>query len=182
MRPRRKKKKRREAAIERATSSARRGGKQMTLWATLQAVPGLVYLSCGVLATAAGVLAFYPWLSLDRGESLRPYDPFGTILNLTNEGLLPLRDIGVNCKTDLIGEGFTFNNVNSGQEHFSESLTFKHKLSLPCGIQVDPPITRVTLEVSVSYKIWYIPGRRRQSFSMTGAKDSEGRWHWLYNR
>jgi hypothetical protein len=136
------------------------------------------------LGGAAALLALfvlYPWLSLELGDRLNDKDPFGIIMNASDEGYLPLTDVSVMCYIDLeTTSGNVFKNGATGYDHIAKSLSYKHKLSLPCGIKVNTGIKKVDLRVLVSYNIWFIPGRRTQDFFLVGVIDSEQNWHWLF--
>jgi hypothetical protein len=135
------------------------------------------------VVAGVSLLVLYPWLSIEPGERLRPKDPFGIILNVSNEGYLPLRDISIACNFDLtdIREN-TLKNVSVSFDHFQESLSYKRKLSLPCfrAAKIEVPLKQVSLRVFVSYNIWKLPGRRTQQFSLIGEAGSEQNWHWLF--
>lgn len=164
------------------TQKPRKSPSRIWLWCTK--IPRGVYAAIGAAALLVGFFVLYPWLSLEQGERLRPTDPFGIVLNISDEGYFPLRDISVDCNADMItSSGGTLKNITGGFEHFSESLSFKHKLSLPCfrAFKVDVPLRMVDLRIYVSYNIWLIPGRRIQSFTLKGAADASGEWHWLFN-
>ncbi len=155
-------------------------------WLFLKQVPKAFYGAICVVAVFVGLLGLlvlYPWLSLEQGERLRPTDPFGIMLNISNEGFLPLRDVSISCGLDFtMTDGLSFKNVSVQYDHFAESLPFKHKLSLPChrAAKVFTEIAEVHLHVIVSYNIWRLPGRRNQDFLLTGVKDIHNDWHWLF--
>lgn len=153
-----------------------------TLWIWFTGIPKAAYGLLGFLALLSGFLVFYPWLSLELGDRLRPKDPFGTILNVSDEGYLSLTDVSILCTFDLdAGNGVIFHSANAGYDHFAKSLSYKHKLSLPCGVEVDTGIKKVTLHLTISYNVWHFPGRRTQEFSLVGDMDSDQNWHWLFN-
>src|SRR5260370_22585063 len=155
------------------------------IWIWCTKIPKGLYAGIGAAALLVGFFVLYPWLSLEQGERLMPIDPFGVVLNSSDEGYLPLRDISVDCNADMItSSGGSLKNNTASFEHFSESLSFKHKLTLPCFrafVVVGVPLKMVDLRVFVSYNIWRIPGRRTQSFTLKGVEDASGEWHWLFN-
>jgi len=144
-----------------------------------------IYGAIGVVAALVGLLVLYPWLSLEQGERLRPTDPFGIMLNVSNEGFLPLRDIGIDCGLNIsMSGGGSIKNIAPSFPHFADSLSFKHKLSLPCfrAAMIFSDIAEVHLRVIISYNIWQLPGRRNQEFFLTGVKDFNNDWHWLFEK
>jgi hypothetical protein len=70
-------------------------------WSVVQKLPKGFYAILGFLSLLGSLVIFYPWLSLEFGDRIRPTDPFGIILNISDEGILPLTDISVDCKIDL---------------------------------------------------------------------------------
>jgi hypothetical protein len=153
-------------------------------WNSWKRIPKGVYAAICGLAVLVGLLVLYPWLSLEQGERLRPMDPFGIVLNVSNDGYIPMTDVSVVCAFDMVDEmGNTFTDVSGRFGHVAKSLPFRHRLSLPCFKAVSLEGVRprqVKLKAIVSYDIWHFPFRRTQEFILKGEPDSRGEWHWLF--
>src|SRR5437016_6300024 len=54
----------------------------------------------GAIASIVGVLAFIPRLSVEASGSIRSRDPMGTVLVLSNHGMLPIHDVVAICRID----------------------------------------------------------------------------------
>ena len=149
----------------------------------LRKIPKSIYFFFSLFVALVGLLALWPWLSIEQAQRLRPKDPFGIILNVSNEGYLPLTNISVSCNFNLkTSGGAVIQNATVDFEHVSETLAYKHKLSLPCtrAANIEVPLKEVDLKVKISYKIWVFPARRIQEFSFVGTPDSRGAWYWLF--
>jgi len=148
-----------------------------------QLISAILTLIGLVVGLGVGFVALYPWLSVETGERLRPHDPFGIILNASNEGYLPLRNVEVSCSFS--GSDANHNTYSDNKaifHHVADSLSYKNKLSLPCfrAFVLGVPLTSAKSEVVLTYNVWVFPGRRSQSFSLDGQPDTDGNWHWLF--
>lgn len=94
-------------------------------------IPKAIYWTIGFVALLLGFFVLYPLLSMELGDRLRPKDPFGIIMNVSDEGYLRLTDISVSCDIDLeTNSGLVVSNGTTGYDHFAKLLSYKHKLSL----------------------------------------------------
>jgi len=162
--------------------------KSFSVFAVLRKIPGwFLALTLGV-ATLTGLLAFYPWLSIEQDYSSDPTNPFTEVFAVTNEGYLPAEDVHTVCSRNavfagnIVLGGFT----EEGDELITDSLSYKGRASIPCTpkellwMGAGHPVQTATFTIYVRYRMAIFPIKRVQSFKFQLTKDSMGHYHWLY--
>lgn len=156
----------------------------------LPAVLKLFLEIISVFATLFGVWAAYigyiaPKLSVDAAGSVRPDDPMGTTLELTNEGYLSIYDVTPVCQLQSVGnEEFKVHDVaTTSAEYPAQELSAGHKMTLPCTnsavLTGDVPADlRASIIVEIEFRPSFLPWHRHEHFPVEATRTSDGRWLW----
>jgi hypothetical protein len=153
----------------------------------LSKVPKSTYALVVAIATVVGLLVLYPWLSIEQDFSSNTSNPFTENFSITNEGYVSAKHIYMRCVRSFdVGTGH-IGNVSEEPDRtmLTESLPYKHKLSLPCTphefIVTDPlPYRNGTFTIVIWYEIGWVPFERAQVFKFQLVTDEAGKYHWLY--
>ncbi len=176
-----KRQRRQREASQRRRRPKRRIGQ---LWPVLRKVPGWLKSAVGFLLIVGSLMKFYPWLSLQKGERLSSNEPFGLVLNVTNDGYVPIRNVSVTCRASIDTKNIKIGSESLTIKGLVKSLNPGRSVSLPCDqiLKSDLPYSSSTVEmhIEVSYDLWRIPLRRKQSFAVRGSRDYKGEWQWLF--
>jgi hypothetical protein len=149
------------------------------------------------LATAITLLEGYPWISLQKDESLNPANPYRTMFVAVNEGYVPLSSIEVSCIS-------TFKTTTGAFDHnvatypIGATIWHEGRFTIPCTHVLkstnDPDsgpwitagvdeVTEADMDVAISYSILGIsmkPFRRSRSFHVKAEKSADSSWHWSF--
>jgi hypothetical protein len=137
-----------------------------------------------VVGFVAAILTFLPKLSLDVSGSLRPHDPMGTVFYLSNDGVVAVHEVHVECRlvnlglvnrTVILGPTFRFPGSDA------PTLPPGHKLTTPCAraVQVGYPGARMArLDVLATYKPPLVWWHRTDIFPLKAEKSDDGTWIW----
>jgi hypothetical protein len=162
-------------------------------------IPRWVYLLLVLLTLAVTSLQGYPWLSIQRDDSLSSTNPFRTTFSIANEGYIPITDIDVDCTMSFSGENAAvrvFDNT-LGFEGFARQLVHGDRITLPCfqainemsqtinGVDFDNPknFQHCGLTISISYALVYVNFkrlRRSQNFNFATELADDHSLHWVY--
>jgi hypothetical protein len=159
-------------------------------------VPGWCWTLIVIFSVLITVLEAYPWLSIQRDDSLDPSNPYATTFIVTNDGYLPITDLDVICDPEVVynQRGMGYFSVSENDMHFppfSSYLAHSEKTTLPCFdvLNMDTGmasgIRKANLTVTVTYAFIHPnikPLRRSQRFSFHGVKGKDGSWHWIYGK
>ena len=105
----------------------------------------------------------------------------GTVFYLTNEGVIPVRDVTAVCKTDEIRTlaQQTISNIGFiNPDSHSDILSPGHKMTLPCARVDVKGATTARLTIEVSYKPPWAWWHRNESFPLAAEQLQDGTWIW----
>ena len=142
------------------------------------------------------MLEGYPWLSIQRDDSLSTTNPYATLFSVANEGYIPLTDLDANCGPDFGDTKYTFGIRDSAlvYHHFAQWLAHSDRVTLPCfhainligGTDLAGQLKAsdiVKLTISVSYTFMYINVpflRRSETFNFSAVRADDGSLHWKF--
>lgn len=167
--------------------------KQTSLWS---GIPRLVW---GAVLAVATLVSIYPWLSVQRDDSLDQSSPYATMFVISNSGYIHATDVNAECVISF--EGSTQNvknmhvsNERFGFEKFAERLSHNKPVTLPCfkstemmasgmyGLGLEKPALRkASLEIKVDFAFPYIRWkwmRQYKAFNFEGVLGADNIWHW----
>jgi len=129
----------------------------------------------------AAIVSFLPKLSVDVSGSLRSQDPMGTVFYLSNDGVIPIRDVNVSCRADDIrtgiGQGVSGIGFMNRDSH-ADRLSPGHKMTLPCArVNVSGAVT-ARMTIDVSYKPAWFWWHRNEEFPLQAERAQGGIWIW----
>jgi len=145
----------------------------------------------GILASVLTIAGFFlsnaPKLSVDASESVASFSPMGTIFYLSNDGMLPIRDVAVSCANLRIdGENlqvlgpWEFTNVPP--EAKADVLSPGHKMSLPYapafGFTAVNNFKGAQLTIIARYRPAYLWWRKTEVFPFRAVRTVNGGWIW----
>lgn len=142
---------------------------------------GVVASVASIAGIAITILSIIPHLSIQVSGSVRPHDPFGTVFELSNDGVLPVHDVDVVCKIDAEG-GVDLQNVGFVlPENKADVLSAGQRMTVGCHRAVsfgesDPAVAKLTIEGS--YRPDWLWWHRDVSFPMEGIRADNGTWIW----
>lgn len=157
--------------------------KQSSLWG-LERWIGIVSL---VLGLAGLILNYIPKLSVSVAGSLQSVNPMASVFALSNDGLLPVRDLFVVCGTPQLDAGqYKFQSGPGGGFIFPDSraevLSPGHTMALPCGHifgVADPSsITKAEITIVVRYRPDFLFWHKTANFNWKAEKTLDGTWIW----
>jgi hypothetical protein len=143
------------------------------------------WIAAGVagLVTVSGLLAYYPWLSLEIDKSVNPVNPYEDYMHVENGGYLPISEPSVTCIPTIRG-AITIRNNFMVYDRIVKRLPYRGKLSIPCDrdikIAEGAGVATMDLDIVVEYGVWLLPFRQRQQFHLSSETDLGGRWHWVF--
>jgi len=145
-------------------------------------VPLEIFLGfCAVVSLLAAGVTFLPKLSVDTSGSLRSRDPMGTVFYISNDGLLPLYDITVDCGIyDVQAPRITFHGnfaVRFPDSH-ADVLHPGHKMTTPCAHAVNVQATSARIAIIVDYRPPWVWWHRREQFPLEAERSEDGTWIW----
>ena len=155
--------------------------KPLSFWSrTRKRVFGL--LSAAV--TVAGLLVFYPVLSIERAGSLDSSNPYASLFDISNEGYLPITSVSAECRIDfeLPGGGYV-RNVQIAFPNFVKRLKYKERATPPCFRSIGPSFPKnasdINLRITLGYTILVLP-HRNQEFCFLAAPTKNGDYVWIH--
>lgn len=168
------------------------GSPKRRFWAR---IPVWVWLLFVFLATAITLLEGYPWLSIERDDSLNALDPYETMFSVANEGYVTLTDLDALCFPDFGNKEYTLGVRDSEftYPHFAKSLFHSSRVTLPCfkpiRMRRSPDelnaSSLINLTIVVNYAFMGINLaflRRSQTFEFSAERAADGSLHWKYIR
>ena len=165
--------------------------KQVPFW---KKIPLTAYLLLGVLALAITLLEGYPWLSIQRDDSLSSTNPYATALSIANEGYIPVTELDVDCAVDYGDKDYTTGIRDSvfAYHNFSQWLAHGDRATLPCLkaatqmaalLPSAKTVDVATLTVYVTFAFIHLNLkflRRTQIFHFTAIRADDGSLHWMF--
>jgi len=147
------------------------------------------------VATVTTLLAAYPWLELQKDESLSPHNPFGSMFVLVNQGYAPVANIEVDCVSSFDTNGGRFRNIHL-RTSIRDNLWHASKVTLPCmrtmgydcepyipnsifGFSSDYHVERADMNIEISYRAIGI-FRRSQTFHVVALRAVGNSYRWEF--
>ena len=172
--------------MPRGPSSARAQPKlSIPFW---KRIPKWLYTIASVLAIMITVKEAYPSLSIQRGASLNPSNPYSEMFDVKNGGYIPVTDLTADCQmdfTDIYGNGM-HNSPIQGPV-FAEYLGHDGQATIPCfrllAIDALKASSTATLLVRINYAIYHLNVpvlRRYQDFRFRSVVAKDGSQHWEF--
>ncbi|MBS1801883.1 MAG: hypothetical protein JST28_00875 [Acidobacteria bacterium] len=154
-----------------------------------------------VLATVITMLEGYPWITLQKDDSLVPTNPYKFLFYITNEGYFPATNVDVSCSSSFRASNGNVFRDNIGQDSIAGPIWHSQKRFLRCTqvLQIgnEPTLHTFTLAhsrnptdvieadmaVTVSRAICWInirPLRVVSTFHMHAVRKNDGTFQWTY--
>jgi hypothetical protein len=152
-------------------------------------IPGWVYGIVVVSSIIVTVLEGYPWLSIQRDDSLNSSNPYATVFLISNEGYIPITDLDAYCIPDYGGtKTFAMHDNTLRYSDFASWLGHASKVTVPCFriFTVDSHLGNIEspkLTISITYAFLHAninSLRRQQTFQFKAVKAEDASWHWTY--
>jgi hypothetical protein len=142
------------------------------------------FVTLGILAILGGLatfLSFLPHLTISENGTIRSHDPMGTVFNLTNNGILPVREVDQVCGIDRIrfqgGEDSGFG--IQPKEHLLGYLAPGATKSLNCEQAIamqGTSVARIGIKIVYQPILW--PTKLSKYFQLEAEKADDGTWVW----
>jgi hypothetical protein len=154
-------------------------------------LPVAVYAALGVLALLVTLLGSYPWLSIEEGLLLDPFNPYSEMFVVTNTGYIPITNLDAVCNLNMVSGGIKIiQSPGSGLIflNFDNYLGHEGKTTSPCFHAVGtafPVEEGATLTMIISYNLWPLtikPLRRTQTFRFKSVGAKDGSQHWIFQQ
>ena len=141
------------------------------------------------LATLAGLLTLYPWLSIQEESRLDPANPYSQMFTLTNTGYIPIVWLDAICTLTYKS---SIGDTKSNQAIFNPFVLYlghAKAVTVPCFNSVGIRNIRIeagaTLDVTIVYSFFPLGNyhhnfRRRQDFHFRSVNDTSGQAHWQF--
>jgi hypothetical protein len=134
-----------------------------------------------ILTAFSTVQSFFPHLTISENGTVRSHDPMGTIFNLTNNGILPVREVDQVCGIDRIrfqgGEDTGFGLQPQG--HLLGYLARGATKSLNCEHAIAMQGTsEAKISIEIIYKPILWPTKLSKYFQLEAEKADDGTWLW----
>jgi hypothetical protein len=165
--------------------------KRIPFW---KKIPVTVYLLLGALALAITLLEGYPWLSVQRDDSLSSTNPYATAFSIANEGYIPVTELDADCAVDYGDKDYTTGIRDSvfAYHNFSRWLAHGDRATLPClkaaaqmaallpsAKTVDVAMLTVYVKFAfIHLNLKFL--RRSQTFRFTAVRADDGTLHWIF--
>jgi len=143
-----------------------------------------IAVALGTFASILGLVTFLPRLTVVASESLRPKDPMGTVFTLSNDSILWLSDVSIDCGIDDIwstnGLGFHGFSIRPFSGRHADTLSAGQKMDIPCRdtMMIYEEAARANITIEVSYRPAFCPWHRNAAFSFSAKPTLEGKWVW----
>jgi hypothetical protein len=162
---------------------------------------GIPRLAGGTVLAIATLVAIYPWLSVQRDDSLDQSSPYATMFVISNSGYIHATDVNAECVISFEGSTQNVRNMHVSNEKFgfakfAERLTHNKPVTLPCfksmgmmsrglyGVGLEKPTFRkVSLGIKIDFAFPYINWkwtRQHKTFNFEGIIGDDNTWHWKY--
>jgi hypothetical protein len=150
----------------------------------------------GILGGGLTLLAAYPWIELQKDESLAANNPYQTMILAVNDGLFPVNHILVECHSTAAGNKFQ---IGDAAMTMPVSGTYGHgqKFTLPCidlinnmprqngfsafVLPLGSKFNRAELKVTIHCSFLWIL-HSSQKFLLTGITADDGTLHWQWSK
>jgi hypothetical protein len=166
----------------------------------IKRIPRWFYLSIVLGTLIVTLLEGYPWLSIQRDDSLSSTNPLATTFSISNEGYVPVTDLQANCTFSFGNKDSPMhvqNNTIGYDDYFSTWLPHGATVTTPCfdalehmaAIIIGPPykdprnFIETSLIISISYSFFHINQkrfRRLQTFHFSMVRGDDNSPHWIY--
>ncbi len=145
-------------------------------------IPLEIFLGvCSVVSLVAAGVTFLPKLSVDISGSLRSRDPMGTVFAVSNDGVLSIYDITVDCGVnDVRAPNVTIQGniaFRFPQSH-ATVLSPGHKMTTPCANAVVIQSTSAKITIIVDYRPPLVWWHRTEQFPLEAERSEGGTWIW----
>jgi hypothetical protein len=170
------------------------GRKPIPFWKKISTTG---YAVLGFLALLIALEQGYPWLSLQKDESLDPSKPYSTMFLVTNTGYFSATDVDVNCKLSFLTPGdnrFIDNTVEFPNSAFE--LAHGGYFTVPCMDSISimertlilrrplgqRPFSEVSMTILVRYTMFHMPKFKplHRTFRLKALRTSSGDWRWTF--
>jgi hypothetical protein len=152
------------------------------------------------LATTITLFEGYPWIDLQKDETLDRGNPYRMMFVAVNEGYAPLTSIHVDCNWNFTNDsGSTFNDMNKGFD-VQSAIWHGGKFTVPCtrlvrlggetipsypsAIFMGGKVASADMTIRISYAIMGINFgylRRTQSFHLITERGGDGALYWEFS-
>jgi hypothetical protein len=138
------------------------------------------------LSTVAGALTLIPRISIQASGSLRPNDPMGTAFVITNNGLLPIHNVEIDCHVNRLTtkDGLVLENMRAGNlpRSHADLLSPGAQMTTPCANAVTGASNadEATMTVVARFRPDFVWRTRTQQFPMHAERTTDGQWIWQY--
>lgn len=169
------------------------------IFRVLKRLPRWIYVSITVVVIIIGLMQSYPWLSIQKDESLDPTNPFQTKFSVSNDGYIPIFELSAVCvvgfETD---HGIKVSNSTVHTNYFAWHLGHSDRATIPLdlvyrvpaagigaiGIANGEKIVSANMVIRISYSFFPFAVknfRQSQSFSLrTAPFPQDGLPHWEF--
>lgn len=164
--------------------------RQKGRWWWLKLLVEILALVSAILGVTGFVLTTRTKLSVDVSGSLQSANPMATVFSLSNDGTLPIHSVMAVCGAVqfTMGKWQMESGPDAGfifPESKTEILSPGHKMTLPCGHVIGPPvgvaptdITRAEITIVVHYRPDWWPWHKTMRFPWKAEKTQDGTWIW----
>ena len=158
-------------------------------------IPKRVYFLIVFGTLIVTLLEGYPWLSIQRDDSLSSTNPFATTFSISNEGYVPVTDLNADCIFSFIDQKSAnlFRDNTIGFDNFAGRLGHGDRVTTPCFTAIEA-MERLTnlipqdfsnsaLTINISYAFMRVnlkSLRRSQIFRFKGISAEDKSIHWIF--
>ena len=135
----------------------------------------------GITLLVGCLLFLYPWLSVETDQYQEPGSSFDSAIHIKTYSFIPLNNVKLTCNSYLLT---TRELAVSGQPRvmYAAKLPYGQTLTPYSASFKTLPLALVksaSFEITVHYRLWFLPIHRKQTFHLFGSKDETNHWNWL---
>lgn len=156
-------------------------GFQQAIW---KKIPKAIWWLVGAVALFVTLVEAYPWLSIQEGVTLNPSNPYSELLEVSNQGYVPLSDLSATCRVGFHLGRISVSNARLHFPKFARYLGHGGSVTVPCFSTLNIPTTSegATLDLRISYGFYPLPAslfHRQQAFHFKSVMGKGGTEHWI---
>lgn len=169
------------------------GQKTIPFWKRISTAG---YAILAFLALLIALMQGYPWLSLQKDESMDPSKPYSSMFLLTNTGYISATDIDVYCDVSFLAAGnMRIEDANVVFPNAADELGHGGYFTLPCmdsirtiesSIQgwrlAQRPVSEASMKIMVRYTMFHISKFKplHRTFHLKAIKAANNEWRWIF--